>query len=92
MLDKLIEAQNANALKVRVLATTPPFFDYNWTVRGDLDPAVVKKITDAFLKLDASNPEYKELMDLQRTTKYIETKSSNYDNIEKAGKAAGLIK
>ena len=90
--DKLLEAQNPNALKVRVLATTPPFFDYNWTVRGDLDHAVVKKITDAFLKLDANNPEYKELMELQRTTKYIETKSSNYDNIEKAGKAAGLIK
>ena len=90
--DKLLEAQNPNALKVRVLATTPPFFDYNWTVRGDLDHAVVKKITDAFLKFDENNPEYKELMELQRTTKYIETKSSNYDNIEKAGKAAGLIK
>jgi len=61
-------------------------------VRGDLDAALVKKITEAFLKLDVNQPEYKELMELQRTTKYIETKSSNYDNIEKAGRAAGLIK
>jgi len=90
--DKLTEAKNANALKVKVLATTPSFFDYNWTVRGDLDAAIVKKITEAFLKLDVNQPEYKELMELQRTTKYIETKSSNYDNIEKAGRAAGLIK
>jgi phosphonate transport system substrate-binding protein len=90
--DKLVEEKNPNALKVRVLATTAPFYDYNWTVRGDLDPALVKKISAAFLKLDISNPEYKELMDLQRTKKYIETNAANYDNIEKVGKSAGLIK
>jgi phosphonate transport system substrate-binding protein len=92
VLDKLIETKNPNALKVKVLATTPPFYDYNWTVRGSLDPSLVSKIKNAFLKLDASKPEFKELMELQRTVKYIETQSSNYDNIEKAGKAAGLIK
>lgn len=89
---KLNEAKNPSALKSKVLSTTPPYFDYNWTVRGDLDPALVKKITDAFLKLDASNPNYKELMDLQRASKYVTTKSSNYDDIEKAARSAGLIK
>ncbi|WP_255535000.1 putative selenate ABC transporter substrate-binding protein [Polynucleobacter sp. Nonnen-W13] len=89
---KLNEAKNPNALKSKVLSTTPPYFDYNWTVRGDLDPVTVKKITDAFLKLDASNPNYKEIMDLQRASKYVTTKSSNYDDIEKAARSAGLIK
>lgn len=89
---KLNEAKNPNALKSKVLSTTPPYFDYNWTVRGDLDPATVKKITDAFLKLDANNPNYKEIMDLQRASKYVTTKSSNYDDIEKAARSAGLIK
>jgi phosphonate transport system substrate-binding protein len=72
--------------------TTPPYHDYNWTVRGGLDPAITKKISDAFLKLDANNPAQKELMDLQRASKYITTKSSNYDEIEKAAIGAGLIK
>lgn len=89
---KLNEAKNPNALKSKVLSTTPTYYDYNWTVRGDLDPATVKKITEAFLKLDASNPNYKEIMDLQRATKYVPTKSSNYDDIEKAARSAGLIK
>lgn len=89
---KLNETNNPNALKAKVLSTTPPYFDYNWTVRGDLDPATVKKITNAFLKLDANNPNYKELMDLQRASKYVTTKSSNYDEIEKAARSAGLIK
>jgi phosphonate transport system substrate-binding protein len=74
VLDKLIETNNANALKVRVLATTPTYYDYNWTVRGDLDPALVKKISNAFLKLDSKNPVHKELMELQRASKYITTK------------------
>lgn len=89
---KLNEAKNPNVLKLKVLSTTSPYFDYNWTVRGDLDIALVNKITDAFLKLDPSIPNHKELMDLQRASKYLSTKSSNYNDIEKAARSAGLIK
>lgn len=90
--DKLSDAKNPNAEKVKVLYTTPPYHDYNWTVRGGLDASVVKKISDAFLKLNVNDPAQKELMDLQRASKYIATKSSNYDEIEKAAIGAGLIK
>ena len=90
--DKLLETKDPNAMKVKVLATTPPYYDYNWTVRGDLDPAVVKKLTAAFLKLDAKNPAQKAIMDLQRASKFIATKASNYDGIENAAKSAGLLK
>jgi len=90
--DKLVSAKNPNALKVRVLASTPPYYDYNWTVRGNLDPALVKKLTAAFLKLDPANPAHKAILDLQRASKFIPTKASNYDGIENAAKSAGLIK
>jgi phosphonate transport system substrate-binding protein len=60
--DKLVEQKKVDTDKVRVFATTPPYFDYNWTVRGDLDPVLVKKLTDAFLKLDPANPEHKEIL------------------------------
>ncbi len=90
--DKLVEAHNPNAAKVRVLATTPPYYDYNWTVRPGLDAALTKKLTDAFLKLDPAKPEHKEIMALQRASKFIPTKVSNYDGIESAARAAGLIK
>jgi phosphonate transport system substrate-binding protein len=90
--DKLSGAANPNAAKVRVLATTPPYYDYNWTVRPGLDAALTKKLTDAFLKLDPAKPEHKEVMDLQRATRFIPTRASNYDGIEAAAKSAGLIK
>ena len=90
--DKLLESKNPNALKVKVIATTPPYFDYNWTVRPGLDAVLTKKLTDAFLKLDPANPAHKEIMNLQRASKFVPTKTANYDGIEQAGKAAGLIK
>lgn len=90
--DKLVEQKKVDTDKVRVFATTPPYFDYNWTVRGDLDPVLIKKLTDAFLKLDPANPEHKEILGLQRAAKFIPTRKENYDGIEKAAQAAGLLK
>ena len=90
--DKLVNEKKVDTAKVRVIYTTPPYFDYNWTVRGDLDPAVVKKLTAAFLKLDARNPAHKEIMDLQRASKFVATNPNNYKGIESAAREAGLLK
>jgi phosphonate transport system substrate-binding protein len=90
--DKLVESGKADPKEVRVLWTTPPYYDYNWTVRGDLDPALVKKITEAFLELDPANPAHKEILELQRATRFIPTKPENYKGIEDAARSAGLLK
>jgi phosphonate transport system substrate-binding protein len=92
VMDKLVEQHNANVAKVRVLAITPPYFDYNWTVRPGLDPSLTKKLTDAFLALDPSKPDMKAIMDLQRASRFIATTNANYDGIEAAARSAGLIK
>ena len=77
--------------KVRVYQRTPTYFDYNWTVRGDLEPELVEKIRQAFLKLDPENPEHKAILDLQRASRFIETSPENYEGIEQAARAAGLL-
>ena len=92
VMDKLVEKGDANAKRVKVIAMTPPYFDYNWTVRPGLDPALREKISQAFLKLDRANPAQRELMDLQRASKYVPTTAANYDGIERAARSAGLIK
>ena len=90
--DKLVESKKVDTSKVRVFATTPPYFDYNWTVRGDLDPALVKKLTDAFLALDPAKPEHKAILELQRAARFVPTQASNYEGIEAAARSAGLLK
>ena len=90
--DKLVVAGKVDTDKVRVISTTPPYYDYNWTVRGNLDPELVEKIKAAFLALDPANPEHKAILDLQAASRFIETKPENYEGIEQAARAAGLLK
>ena len=90
--DKLLAAGKVDTNKVHVFATTPAYYDYNWTVRGTLDPALTAKIKQAFLALDPANPEHKAILDLQAASRFIETKPENYAGIEEAARAAGLLK
>lgn len=90
--EKLVLEKKVDTRKVKVIWTTPAYYDYNWTVRGDLAPALVKKLTDAFLKLDPKNPAHKELLDLQRASRFVPTRPENYEGIEQAARAAGLLK
>jgi phosphonate transport system substrate-binding protein len=89
---KLVEEKKVDPAKVVVFATTPAFFDYNWTVRGDLPPALVARIREAFLALDPARPEDKAILDLQRTRRFIATSPENYRGIEEAARSAGLLK
>ncbi len=89
---KLVDEKKIDPAKVVVFYTTPVYYDYNWTVRGDLDPKVVARIKAAFLALDPKNPEHRAILDLQRATRFVETRPENYQGIEEAAKAAGLIK
>ena len=89
--DKLVEQKKIDVAKVRVFATTPPYHDYNWAVRGGLAPDVVKKLTDAFLALDSRNPQDAAILSLQRASRFIPTRPENYVEIEKAARSAGLL-
>lgn len=89
---KLVDAGKVDTDKVKVFATTPTYYDYNWTVRGTLDPALAEKIKQAFLALDPANPEHKAILDLQAASRFIPTKPENYQGIEEAARSAGLLK
>ncbi|MGE1173312.1 putative selenate ABC transporter substrate-binding protein [Pseudomonas sp. BW7P1] len=89
---KLVDAGKVDTNKVKVFATTPAYFDYNWTVRGTLDPALAAKIKKAFLALDPANPEQKKILHLQAASRFIETSPDNYKGIEEAARAAELLK
>ncbi|ATP48605.1 putative selenate ABC transporter substrate-binding protein [Pseudomonas putida] len=89
---KLVDAGKVDTSKVKVFATTPTYYDYNWTVRGNMAPALKAKIKQAFLDLDPANPEHKAILDLQAASRFIETKPENYQGTEQAAREAGLLK
>ncbi|MDY7549010.1 putative selenate ABC transporter substrate-binding protein [Glaciimonas sp. Gout2] len=90
--EKLVSEGKVDPKVVRVFYTTPGYYDYNWSVRSDMNPVVRQKLTDAFLALNKDNPQDKEILDLQRTTRFIPTKVENYTSIESAARNAGLLK
>ena len=90
--DKFVADKKVDTSKVKVIFTTPPYFDYNWTVHADMPAAQREKLTKAFLSLSPATPEGKEVLDLQRATRFVPTKVDNYKGIEAAGRNAGLLK
>jgi phosphonate transport system substrate-binding protein len=50
-----------------------------------------EKLTQAFLALDRGTPEGKEVLELQRATRFIPTRAENYKGIEAAARNAGLL-
>lgn len=90
--EKLLAQGKVDTNAVRVFYTTPGYYDYNWSVRADMSPAVRKKLTDAFLALNKNDPQGKEILELQRATRFIPTRAENYDAIETAAHNAGLLK
>lgn len=90
--EKLVAQGKVDPNAVRVFYTTPTYFDYNWSVRSDMNPALRKKLTDAFLALTSSDAEGKQILEIQRATRFIPTKVENYSAIRTAGENAGLLK
>ena len=90
--NKFVSEGKVDTSKVDVFYTTPPYFNYNWSVHADMSAAQREKIAKALFALDMNTPEGKEILTLNRATKYIPTKADNYKNLELAGRSAGLIK
>ena len=89
---KFVSENKVDTTKVDVFYTTPPYFNYNWSVHADMPAPLREKITAALLNLNMNNPEGKEILTLNRATKYIPTKPENYKGLENAARNIGLIR
>lgn len=90
--DKFVADKKVDPSKVRVFFTTPTYYDYNWTVHADMPAALREKLRRAFLDLNPNTPEGKEILALQRATRFVPTRAENYKGIEAAARSAGLLK
>ncbi|HEV2765648.1 MAG TPA: putative selenate ABC transporter substrate-binding protein, partial [Pyrinomonadaceae bacterium] len=90
--ERMTKEGKLDAGSVRVFHTTPPYFDYIWAARKDLDSQLAEKFAAALLKLDASNAEHKRVLDILSATKYVRANDSDYDKLRQAARDAGLLK
>jgi phosphonate transport system substrate-binding protein len=90
--EKFVADKKVDPAQVKVFYTTPPYYDYNWTVHADMPAELREKIKAAFLALDANTPQGKEILALQRAARFVPTKPENYAGIRAAAENAGLLK
>lgn len=94
--EKRTQTKEVDQNKVEVLWRTPPYYDYHWVIHPSVKKKYgedfVKKVQNAFFKLDPKVPEHQEILDLLEAQKFIPTQNSNYSQIEAVGREIGKIK
>jgi phosphonate transport system substrate-binding protein len=90
--EKFVADKKVDTAQTKVFFTTPAYYDYNWTAHADMPAALRDKIAQAFLTLDANTPQGKEILALQRATRFVPTQAQNYAGIRAAAENAGLLK
>jgi len=91
-----LQEGKADPTKVDLIWVTPAYHDYHWVINPSVNDRFgadfTQKVQKAFLKLNPSVPEQKEILDLFGAEKFIKTQNSDYAQIEKVGRDIGKIK
>lgn len=88
---KAITTGKVDSSKVQQFHTSSPYFDYNWTIRGDVDHVFGHGFSDGVSKviIDMEEPE---LLGLFSANTFIESNNANYVEIEEIARSLGIIR
>ncbi len=91
---KVVEEGRVDLDRVRALLVTPPYYDYNWSVRPDLDDTFgdgfTQRVGFALLAVGEDESQRQLLADFQ-TDGFIATSNENYKAIEDVALQLGFI-
>ncbi|TBN47598.1 putative selenate ABC transporter substrate-binding protein [Hansschlegelia quercus] len=85
-----VKAGKVDAAKVKIIWESPPFPDYQWTVRGDVDETYGAGFTGR-LKAALIEVTDRAILDPFGRSKFIPVDNAAYAPVEEVGKATGLL-
>jgi len=85
----MIDGGKLDKAKVVVFYTTPPFVDYVWAARKDLDAKVQKKIVEAFMRLERGRDD--KVLEILRGEHFVPVEDGAYKEIRSTASALGLL-
>ena len=93
---KRVEDGSVDTSKVEAFFITPPYYDYHWVARGDLDESfgagATESILRALLGLNAADGgREQEIMRAFDSARFIPTDNDNYLAIEQVARDLGII-
>ena len=91
-----VDAGEVDLSNVDVFFTTPPFVDYHWVVRGDVDDVfgagVTAGIRDALLAISVdAGPTERAIADAFHTDRFVAASNDAYDAIEDVAVELGFL-
>ncbi len=85
-----------NPSKVKVIWRTPPYHDYHWLARPDLDKrfgnGFTSRLRKVLISFSKENARQKIILESFGAEKFIPSENKNYIQIEKIGRKIGKIK
>ena len=84
------KAGHVDETKVKVIWESPPFPDYQWTVRGELDQSYGEGFTNKLQKalIDAHDPK---ILEAFGRSSFVPADNAEYKPVEDVAKKAGLL-
>ena len=91
--DRAVAEGSVDASKVREFSVTPPYYNYNWTIRGDVDEefgdGFTEKVRRAILSI---GEDESEILDLFSAQMFVESDNSNYEGVRVVAEDLGIIR
>lgn len=93
--DKRVAADKVDTSKVREIFRTPPYHDYHWLARPDLNErfgdGFTGRLRETLLGIDGSDSTEREILDMFSAGEFIPTNPENYARIESVARSNGLL-
>ena len=91
-----VEDGRVDPNNVSVIWRTPPYVDYHWVARPDLDQRFGKgftnKVQAALLQISPTTARGETILELFGAAEFIPAQNSDYDKIEAVGRQLGKIR
>jgi phosphonate transport system substrate-binding protein len=75
----MLKDAKLDSTKVRVFYTTPPFVDYVWVARKQVDAGVRDRFAEAFLALQPGRDD--TILNILRGEKFVRATDGEYDKL-----------
>ncbi|MDN5855668.1 MAG: putative selenate ABC transporter substrate-binding protein [Actinomycetia bacterium] len=93
--DERIAAGEVDTTRVVEIFRTPPYHDYHWLARPDIDErfgaGFTGRLRDTLIGIDGSDQREREILELFSAGAFIPTEPANYGDIESVARKLGLI-
>ena len=88
---KALSSGKVDESRIGLFYVTPPYFDYNWTIRPDVEEnfgdGFMDLAADAILRMDET-----DILELFSAEKFIASENGNYAEIENVARDLGILK